>query len=64
MRANARRPAIEVYFSIWRGPSFHEWMFCFDPDERVIVGDVRELVQSPRSEACNAVRVRLFDAHI
>ena len=41
----------------------HEWMFCFDPDERV-VGDVRELVQSPRSEACNAVRVRLFDAYM
>jgi len=41
----------------------HDWMFCFDPDERV-VGDVRELVQSPRSESCNAVRVRLFDAYM
>ncbi|GFO82525.1 MAG: hypothetical protein A49_21520 [Methyloceanibacter sp.] len=41
----------------------HEWMFCFDPDERV-VGDVRELVRSPRAEACNAIRVRLFDAYM
>jgi len=38
-------------------------MFCFDPDERVI-GDVRGLVQTLKSDVCSAVRVRLFDAYM
>ncbi len=41
----------------------HEWMFCFDPDERV-TGDVRGFVQDLSAEACDAVRVQLFDAYI
>jgi len=41
----------------------HEWMFCVDPDERV-TGDMRGLVQGLGSDACDAVRVRLFDAYM
>jgi len=40
----------------------HEWMLCFDPDERV-TGDMRGFVAG-QGEACDAVRVRLFDAYI
>jgi glycosyltransferase involved in cell wall biosynthesis len=40
----------------------HEWMLCFDPDERV-TGDMSGFVAG-ESEECDAVRVRLFDAYI
>ncbi len=40
----------------------HEWMFCFDPDERV-AGNLRGFVRGAR-EDCDAVRVRLFDAYM
>jgi hypothetical protein len=41
----------------------HEWMLCFDPDERV-TGDVSGFVQGLSAEDCDAVRVQLFDAYI
>lgn len=41
----------------------HDWMFCFDPDERV-TGDLRGFVAGLSADACHAVRVRLFDAYI
>ncbi len=40
----------------------HEWMLCFDPDERV-TGDMRGFVAG-QGEECDAVRVKLFDAYI
>jgi hypothetical protein len=41
----------------------HEWMFCFDPDERV-TEDVRGFVAGLKNDACDAVRVQLFDAYM
>ncbi|HYB05992.1 MAG TPA: glycosyltransferase family 2 protein [Methyloceanibacter sp.] len=41
----------------------HEWMFCFDPDERV-TGDLRSFVKGLAAENCDAVRVQLFDAYM
>ena len=41
----------------------HDWMFCFDPDERV-TGDLPGFVAGLSAYACDAVRVRLFDAYI
>lgn len=41
----------------------HEWMLCFDPDERV-TGDMRGFVEGLRDDPCDAVRVRLFDAYM
>jgi len=41
----------------------HRWMFCFDPDERV-TGNVRSFVEGLDADACDAVRVKLFDAYI
>jgi hypothetical protein len=41
----------------------HEWMFCFDPDER-ITGDLRGFLEGLDDEPCDAVRVRLFDAYM
>ena len=41
----------------------HDWMLCFDPDERV-TGDLRGFVSGLREEACDAVRVKLFDAYM
>jgi hypothetical protein len=41
----------------------HQWMFCFDPDERV-TGNVRGFVEALDADACDAVRVQLFDAYI
>jgi len=40
----------------------HEWMLCFDPDERV-TGNVRGFV-ADLSDETDAVRVRLFDAYM
>lgn len=41
----------------------HDWMLCFDPDERV-TGDMRGFVAGLGADACDAVRVRLFDAYM
>ena len=41
----------------------HEWMFCFDPDERV-TSDVRSFVAGLKDDASDAVRVQLFDAYM
>jgi len=41
----------------------HEWMLCFDPDERV-TGDMRGFVAGLGEDDCDAVRVQLFDAYL
>ena len=41
----------------------HDWMFCFDPDERV-TADLRSFVASLDTDASDAVRVQLFDAYM
>jgi glycosyltransferase involved in cell wall biosynthesis len=41
----------------------HDWMFCFDPDERV-TGNVRAFVASLEADSSDAVRVQLFDAYM
>jgi glycosyltransferase involved in cell wall biosynthesis len=41
----------------------HDWMLCFDPDERV-TDDLRSFVERLRDDPCDAVRVRLFDAYM
>ncbi|MCJ7597917.1 MAG: glycosyltransferase family 2 protein [Methyloceanibacter sp.] len=41
----------------------HDWMLCFDPDERV-TGNLREFVNGLSTDDCDAVRVRLFDAYM
>jgi len=41
----------------------HAWILCFDPDERV-AADLREFVSGLDADACDAVRVQLFDAYI
>jgi glycosyltransferase involved in cell wall biosynthesis len=40
-----------------------DWMLCFDADERV-TGDLRGLLQGPRTGDCEGIRVRLFDAYM
>ena len=40
----------------------HEWMFCFDPDERV-TGDLRSTLHELGAD-CDALRVKLFDAYM
>ncbi|HSD92171.1 MAG TPA: glycosyltransferase family 2 protein [Methyloceanibacter sp.] len=41
----------------------HDWMLCFDPDERVS-GDFRGFLEGLSEDACDAVRVQLFDAYM
>jgi glycosyltransferase involved in cell wall biosynthesis len=41
----------------------HDWMLCFDPDERV-TGDLRGYVEGLGDDPHDAVRVRLFDAYM
>lgn len=41
----------------------HEWMLCFDPDERV-TGNLRDYVGKLSREESDAVRVPLFDAYL
>jgi len=41
----------------------HDWMFCFDPDERV-TGNLRSFVASLDTDASDAVRIQLFDAYM
>jgi Glycosyl transferase family 2 len=40
-----------------------DWMFCFDADER-IVGDLRGAASGTTAEACDGIRIRLFDAYM
>jgi glycosyltransferase involved in cell wall biosynthesis len=40
-----------------------DWMFCFDPDERV-TGDLRGFVERTHSSGHDGVRVQLFDAYM
>ena len=40
-----------------------DWMFCFDPDERV-TGDLRGFTERTHSGDCDGVRVQLFDAYM
>jgi glycosyltransferase involved in cell wall biosynthesis len=40
-----------------------EWMFCFDPDERV-TGDLRGFMEQTHSSDYDGVRVQLFDAYM
>lgn len=41
----------------------HEWMLCFDADERV-TGDLRGFLEGPDLGDCEGVRVPLFDAYM
>jgi glycosyltransferase involved in cell wall biosynthesis len=41
----------------------HDWMFCFDPDERV-TGSLPSFVAGLEADASDAVRVQLFDAYM
>jgi hypothetical protein len=41
----------------------HEWMFCFDPDERITV-DFRGFIEGSGARDCDALRIRLFDAYM
>jgi hypothetical protein len=41
----------------------HDWMLCFDPDERV-TDDLRAFVTSKEANGADAVRVQLFDAYM
>jgi hypothetical protein len=40
-----------------------DWMFCFDPDERV-TGDLRGYMERTHSSDYDGVRVQLFDAYM
>lgn len=40
-----------------------DWVFCFDPDERV-TGDLRGFAGGVDAKDCDAARIRLFDAYI
>ena len=40
-----------------------DWMFCFDPDERV-TGDLRGFLEGMQSSDCDGLRVQLFDAYM
>jgi hypothetical protein len=40
-----------------------DWMFCFDADERV-TGNLRGSLKGSRTDSCEGIRVRLFDAYM
>jgi hypothetical protein len=40
-----------------------DWIFCFDPDER-ITGDLRGFVEGTHSSDYDGVRIQLFDAYM
>ena len=46
-----------------RAPIAFDWMFCFDPDERV-TGDLRGFAGGMHVRDCDAARIQLFDAYI
>lgn len=60
-RAEARHRGLLL--DIARAELPHDWMLCFDPDERV-TGDLRGFVQSEEAAGCDGVRVQLFDAYL
>ena len=41
----------------------HEWMLCFDADERV-TGEMRGFLEGPELGDCEGIRVPLFDAYM
>ena len=41
----------------------HDWMLCFDPDER-ITANLRGFLSGLGDDDCDAVRVKLFDAYM
>ena len=41
----------------------HDWMLCFDPDER-ITEHLRSFVTGPGAVNCDSVKVKLFDAYL
>jgi hypothetical protein len=40
-----------------------DWIFCFDPDERV-TGDLRGFIEGAHSSDYDGVRIQLFDAYM
>ena len=40
-----------------------DWIFCFDPDERV-TGDLRGFIEGTHSSEYDGVRIQLFDAYM
>ena len=63
-RASSPRGAIAgLLLDMARAELPHDWMLCFDPDERV-TGDLRGFVAGLGDDDCDAVRVRLFDAYM
>jgi hypothetical protein len=52
-----------LLLEIARAELGYEWMLCFDPDERV-TGDLRASLQGFEGDACDGIRVQLFDAYM
>lgn len=52
-----------LLLQIARAEFGYEWMLCFDPDERV-TGDLRGALQALEGDACDGIRVQLFDAYM
>jgi hypothetical protein len=52
-----------LLLEIARAELGYEWMLCFDPDERVS-GDLRASLQGFEGDACDGIRVQLFDAYM
>jgi glycosyltransferase involved in cell wall biosynthesis len=52
-----------LLLEIARAELGYEWMLCFDPDERV-TGDLRASLQGLEGDACDGIRVQLFDAYM
>jgi hypothetical protein len=52
-----------LLLEIARAELGYEWMLCFDPDERV-TGDLRASLQALEGDACDGIRVQLFDAYM
>jgi glycosyltransferase involved in cell wall biosynthesis len=52
-----------LLLEIARAELGYDWMLCFDPDERV-TGDLRGALQGLQGDACDGIRVQLFDAYM
>ena len=52
-----------LLLEIARAELGYDWMLCFDPDERV-TGDLRSSLRALEGDACDGIRVRLFDAYM
>jgi hypothetical protein len=53
----------ELLLQIAQAQFQFDWMFCFDPDERV-TGDLRGFASGPGAGRYDGVKVRLFDAYM